>query len=399
MTMESGDIVYMDHAATTPIGPRVLEAMFPYFSEKFFNASSMYTPSQQVRKAVDDARESVASVLGCRSSEVTFTSGGTESDNAALKGVAFALRDTGMHIITSAVEHDAILHTCQWLERQGFQVTYLPVDTDGLVDPEDVGRAITQQTILVSIMYANNEIGTVEPIPEVSRVVKEQARRLGRSIVLHTDAVQAAGFLDLNVQKLCVDMLSLSAHKFYGPKGNGVLYVRRGTPFQAQQLGGSQERNRRAGTENTSGIVGTAVALQLAAQEQEEQTTHSLQLRDKLIHGIEDSIPHVRLNGHPTRRLPNNVNFVFEYVEGESLLLSLDLLGICASSGSACTTGSAEPSHVLTAIGLPMETARGALRLTVGRGNTEADVDHVLSMLPGLVDKVRALSPLGRTIN
>jgi cysteine desulfurase len=374
-----------------------MEAMLPFFTDRFSNPSSIYTPSQQARKAVDDARESVAAVLGCRPGEVIFTSGGTESDNAAMRGAAFALQHAGNHIVTTAIEHHAVLHTCQWLEKMGFQVTYLPVDKDGLVDPEEVGRALTEQTILVSVMYANNEIGTIQPIAEIAKVIKARVAALKKSIVFHTDAVQAAGFLDLSVNKLGVDMLSLSAHKFYGPKGVGVLYVRRNTPFQPQQVGGTQERNRRAGTENVPGIVGMAAALRLAAEERGGAATHCAALRNWLVRGIVDTIPNVHYNGHPSQRLPNNANFSFEFVEGESLLLNLDLLGICASSGSACTTGSTEPSHVLTAIGLSPETAHGSLRLSLGKGNTQEDVDYVVSVLPGLVQKLRAMSPLARS--
>ncbi|MBI2867717.1 MAG: cysteine desulfurase NifS [Chloroflexi bacterium] len=388
--------IYLDHAATTPVDPRVLETMLPFFSDQFHNPSSIYTPAQQARKAVDDARQQVAAVLGCKVGEVVFTSGGTESDNTALRGAAFALQGSGNHIVTSAIEHHAVLHCCHGLEKQGFRVTYVPVDRDGLVDPEAVARAVTEQTTVVSIMYGNNEIGTVQPIPDISRAVKERAKQLKRTIVMHTDAVQAAGFLDIDVQKLNVDMLSLSSHKFYGPKGVGVLYVQRGTPFQAQAVGGSQERNRRAGTENTPGIVGTATALRIAAEERESASAHCKALRDKLIAGILDGIPDVQLNGHPTQRLPNNVNVAFMHVEGESMLLNLDLAGVCASSGSACTTASVEPSHVLLALGMTTQQAQGALRLTVGKGNTQEEIDYVLSVLPGMVSKLRALSPTAR---
>ncbi|MBI2847243.1 MAG: cysteine desulfurase NifS [Chloroflexi bacterium] len=390
--------IYLDHAATTPIHPQVLEAMLPYFSQKFGNSSGVYALAQEAHKAIDEAREKVAQVLCCRPNEIIFTSGGTESDNTAIKGAAFALRKTGNHIITSSVEHHAVLHACSYMEKFGFEVTYLPVDKFGFVRVEDVERAITDRTVLVTIMLANNEIGTIEPISEIARAVKACAGKLDREIVVHTDAVQGGGTLDMDVNKLGVDMLSLSTHKFYGPKGVGVLYLRRGTPFDAQQVGGGQERNRRAGTENTAGIVGTGVALGLAAEHMDSYNEHCRKLRDRLIKGISSRIGGAYLNGHPTRRLANNVNFCFEHLEGESILLSLDLAGVAASSGSACTTGSLEPSHVLTAIGVPANLARGALRLTVGHDNTEEDIDYVLSILPGIVEKLRAMSTTAQLI-
>ncbi|MBI2886057.1 MAG: cysteine desulfurase NifS [Chloroflexi bacterium] len=390
-------LIYLDHAATTPVRPEALEAMLPYFSEQYGNPSSIYRLAQEARKAVDEARQKGARILGCRPNEVIFTSGGTESDNTALKGVAFAARQWGTHIITSAIEHHAVLHTCQFLEKFGFQVTYLPVDGEGIVDLRELEAAITDQTVLVSIMYANNEMGAIQPIAEMGALIKSRSRALGRSIAFHTDAVQAAGALDLNVTRLGVDLLSLSAHKFYGPKGAGVLYLRRGTPFLPQQQGGSQERFRRAGTENTPGIVGTAVALELAVAEQEEVSRRLSGLRDRIIREVPRRVPDTRLNGHPTRRLPNNVNFSFEGVEGEPVLLGLDFAGICASSGSACTSASLEPSHVLTALGLSADLAHASLRLTLGRDNTEADVDYLLETLPGIVARLRALSPLARS--
>ncbi len=387
-------MVYMDHAATTPVRPEVMEAMLPYFTHRFGNASSLYTLAQESRRAVDEARESVARVLGCRTSEVVFTSGGSESDNTALKGAALALRQTGNHIITTSIEHHAVIHTCQYLEDNGFRVTYLPVNRDGLVSAEDVLKAVTDETILVSVMLANNEIGTIQPVAEMARGVKETARRLNRTIVFHTDAVQAAGFLDIGVNALGVDMLSLSSHKFYGPKGVGVLYVRRGTPFTPQQFGGAQERQRRAGTENVPGIVGTAVALRLAEEEREASSESCLRLRDSLIQGIQERIERVHLNGHPTLRLPNNVNFSFEGVEGEPILLGLDFAGTAASSGSACTSGALEPSHVLLALGLPADLAQASLRLTLGKDNTQEEVEHVLRVLPDLVGRLRAMPSL-----
>ena len=392
--MADGKVIYMDHAATTALHPEVLEAMMPYFSQVYHNPSSIYGPAQLARKGLDEAREGVASVLASRPAEIVFTSGGTESDNTALKGAAMALKQSGNHIVISPIEHHAVLHTCHWLEKLGFQTTLLPLDKYGIVNPDDVGNAITDKTVLVSVMYANNEIGTVEPISDISKVVKARAKALNRSIVMHTDAVQAAGYLDLNVDKLGVDMLSLSSHKFYGPKGAGVLYIRRGTPFTSQEMGGTQERNRRAGTENMPGVVGTAAALKRAERSRDANVKHVQMLRDQMIAGIEDTISHVRLNGHPTKRLPNNVNFSFDRVEGESTLVNLDMLGVCASSGSACTTASAEPSHVLMAIGQTMDIARGALRLTLGEENTKEDVDYVLSVLPGIIERLRAMAPV-----
>ena len=391
---EQPRMVYMDHAATTPVRLEVMEAMLPYFTHRFGNASSLYTLAQESRRAVDEARESVARVLGCRTSEVVFTSGGSESDNTALKGAALALKQTGNHIITTSIEHHAILHTCQYLEDTGFRVTYLPVDRDGLVNTEDVLKAVTDETTLVSVMLANNEIGTIQPVADMARGVKEIAKKLGRTIVFHTDAVQAAGFMDIDVNALGVDMLSLSSHKFYGPKGVGVLYVRRSTPFTPQQFGGAQERQRRAGTENVPGIVGTAVALRLASEERESTSEHCLRLRDGLIQGIQERIERVHLNGHPTLRLPNNVNFSFDGVEGEPILLGLDFAGTAASSGSACTSGALEPSHVLLALGLPADLAQASLRLTLGKDNTQEDVEHVLRVLPELVGRLRAMPSL-----
>ena len=389
-------LIYMDHAATTSVHPKVLEVMLPYFSRIYGNPSSIYGIAQEARKALDEARATVAGVLGCKPAEVVFTSGGTESDNAALKGAAFALKKDGNHIITSAIEHHAVMHTCHYLEQFGFEVTYLPVDRYGLVSADDLEKAIKDKTILVSIMLANNEIGTIEPVADFARLVKAKSRQ--RKIVFHTDAVQGVGALDLDVNKLGVDMLSLSAHKFRGPKGVGVLYMRKGAPFITQQTGGAQESNRRAGTENVPGIVGTAVALKMAADNRESNSRHCQRLRDRLIKGIMSTISDVYLNGHPAQRLPNNASLSFQYVEGESILLHLDFLGIAASSGSACTSGSNDPSHVLVAIGLPEELAHGSLRFTVGTDNTDEDVEYVLSVLPGIVQKLREMSPLTSTI-
>ncbi len=385
-------VIYLDHAATTSLRPQVLEAMLPYFSERYGNPSSIYGLAQEARKAVDDARERVAMVLGCRASDVVFTGGGTESDNTALKGAALALRQTGNHIITTSIEHHAVLHTCQFLEDLDFEVTYLPVDRYGMIDLDDLEDAITDRTILVSVMLANNEIGTILPVGEAARLVKARARAMERTIVVHTDAVQGAGYLDLDVRELGVDMLSLSSHKFHGPKGAGVLYVKRGIPFTPQEVGGGQERQRRAGTENVPGIVGTAVALELADQERERVSDHTRHLREALIEGISRRVEGARLNGHPTHRLPNNVNFSFEGVDGESLLLGLDLAGVAASTGSACTSASLEPSNVLVATGLTAEMAQASLRLTLGRDNTEEEIQQVLDALPDLISRLRGLA-------
>ena len=392
-------MIYMDHAATTPVRPEVLEAMLPYFSEKYGNSSSLYTLAQESRKALDESREIVSRILGCRSSEIIFTSGGSESDNAALKGSALASRGSGNHIITTSIEHHAVLHTCQFLEDFGFEVTYLPVDRDGLVDPSNVIAAMTDQTILVSIMLANNEVGTIEPVSDLAFRVKEEAKNRGRTVVFHTDAVQAPGYIDIDVKSLGIDMLSLSSHKFYGPKGTGILYVKRNTPFISQQMGGAQERQRRAGTENLPGIVGTALALQLADKERDENVKRCTFLRNKIINGIQDTIPGAKLNGHPTLRLANNINFSFKGVEGEPILLGLDFAGIAVSSGSACSSGSLDPSHVLLAIGLSADLAHGSLRITLGKDNTEEEADHILKILPELVDRLRSMNSLSKTLS
>ncbi|MBE3566417.1 MAG: cysteine desulfurase NifS [Thermogemmatispora sp.] len=379
-------LIYLDHAATTALDPRVLEAMLPYLTSDYGNASSIYTLGRRAMQAIDRAREEIAAILNCRPTEIVFTGCGSESDNLAIKGVALAARNKGQHIITSSIEHHAVLHTCHYLERFGFNVTYLPVDEHGLVDPEAVERAITAETVLVSVMYANNEIGTIEPVEEIGRICRQ------RKVPFHIDAVQAGGALPLDVKALNADLLSLSAHKFYGPKGVGILYVRQGVRLLPQQQGGSQERGRRAGTENVAGIVGAATALRLAYEELEQVQPRLRTMRDRLIEGILSRVPRSRLTGHPTRRLANNASFCFEGVEGESILLNLDLLNIAASTGSACTSGSVEPSHVLVALGLPPEWARGSLRLTLGKDNSEEDVDTVLSVLPGIVEKLRSLA-------
>lgn len=381
--------IYLDHAATTPVDPDVLAAMLPYLGAEFGNPSSLYRLGGKAHTALDQARQQVAEVLHARPREVTFTGCGSESDNLALRGVAAALRERGRHLITSAVEHHAVGRTCEYLERyEGFQVTTLPVDGDGLVDPDDVGRAITPETVLVSVMYANNEVGTIQPIGEITRIAH------ARGVLCHTDAVQAAGSLDLDVDALGVDLLSISGHKFYAPKGVGVLYVRDGTPLAPQLTGGGQERGRRAGTENVAFAVGLGHALQLAYAHQPAENQRLAALRDRLIQGVLGAIPQARLTGHPTRRLPNHASFVFPGLEGEALLLQLDLAGIAAGSGSACAAADDGVSHVLTAMGLNVFTARGSLRLTLGRSNSAEDVERVLALLPPMVQRLRDLSPL-----
>ncbi len=378
----------MDHAATTPTDVEVVKAMEPYFSLRYGNPNSIHLFGQEAREAVEEAREKVAHLIGANPSEIVFTAGGTEADNYAIKGIAWANQKKGNHIITSKIEHHAVLHSCQFLEKQGFKVTYLPVDKYGLIDPEDVKRAITDNTILVTIMHANNEIGTIEPIKKISKVVKKAG------IYFHTDSVQTTGHIPIDVNDLGVDMLSMSGHKFYGPNGVGALYLRKGTRIVTLMDGGAQEKNRRAGTENVAGIVGLGKAAELAEkrllQGKEDEV---IKLRDKLIKDITEKIDHTRLNGHATKRLPGNANFCFEFIEGESMLLSLDMEGVAASSGSACTSGSLEASHVLLAIGLPPEIAHGSLRLTLGKGNTNEEIDYVISILPGVIEKLRALSP------
>ena len=392
--MASPSVIYLDHAGTTATDPQVLQAMLPYFSQLFGNPSSIHTVGQEARHALDLAREKVSKVLHCRTNEVVFTSGGTEADNAAVHGAVIALQETGNHIITSSVEHHAVLHSCQYLENIGFDVTYLPVDAYGMVSAESVRNAIKDRTTLVTIMYANNEIGTINPIVDIAAAVRQRADELDRTIVMHTDAVQAAGFLDLNVRRLGVDMMSLSAHKFYGPKGAGVLFVRRGTPFLPLILGGGQERERRSGTENIAAIVGLSVALGLADANREANSAQCAALRDQIIQRVLAEIPGCGLNGHPTDRLPNNINFSFEGVEGEAILLGLDVAGIAASSGSACSSGSLEPSHVLLALGQTAELARGSLRITLGKENTEAEIEYLLKVLVELMQQLREMPTL-----
>lgn len=385
----TGDrLVYLDHAATTPTAPEVVEAMLPFFTRRFGNPSSIYGIARDSREAIDNAREQVAAALNAAPEEIYMTSGGTEADNWAIKGFAYANRARGKHIITSAIEHHAVLHTCQYLETQGFPVTYLPVDEHGRVDPGALEEALTKSTLLVSIMAANNEIGTLEPIRECARICRDH------DIRFHTDAVQAIGSVPVDVEAMGVDMLSLSAHKFYGPKGVGALFVRKGVRLDNLLHGGGQERRRRAGTENLAGIAGMGAAIQRAVERREEYAARMAALRDRLYRGITERIEHVRLNGHPTERLPGNLSCSFEFIEGESILLMLDAAGICASSGSACTSGSLDPSHVLLAIGLPHEIAHGSLRLTLGESNTDGDIDYVLETLPPIVERLRTMSPL-----
>jgi len=380
--------IYLDHAATTPTHPEVVKAMLPYFTDAFGNPSSIYSYGQEAKGAIEEARKKVADLIGARDEEIVFTSGGTEADNQAIKGVAYANESRGNHIITSSIEHHAVLETCKFLEKRGFDVTYLPVDESGMVDPGDVQKAITNKTILISVMHANNEMGTIEPIAEIGRVARKA------EIYFHTDAVQTVGHILVNVNELGVDLLSMSAHKLYGPKGVGALYVRKGSRLTPFMHGGEQERRQRASTENVPGIVGFGKAVELARQEMSQEAERITYLRDQLIKGLLERIDHVRLNGHHTKRLPSNVNVSVEYVEGESMVLNLDLEGICASTGSACSSSSLEPSHVLLAMGLPHELAHGSLRFSLGKWTTEEEIKRVLDVLPRIIAKLRAMSPL-----
>ena len=379
-------LIYLDNAATTAVRPEVLDAMLPYFSKTYGNPSSIHTIGREAKIAVENARKQVAAAIGAQPQEIYFTGCGSESDNWAIRGIADVAK--GKHIITSAIEHHAVLHTTEYLEKKGYSVTYLPVDEYGRVSPQDVADAITDDTILITIMTANNEIGTIQPIAEIADIAK------AAGIPFHTDAVQAVGAIPVDVKALNVDLLSLSAHKFNGPKGIGALYIRKGLRISPFVFGGAQERKMRAGTENLASIVGLGKAIELAAAELEEHGRHLSALRDKLINGVFQSIPDVRLNGHPTNRLPNNFNMCFRYIEGESLLMRLDLAGIEGSSGSACTSGSLDPSHVLLAIGLKHEIAHGSLRLTLGLDTTDEDIDYVLQELPKIVQTLREMSPL-----
>lgn len=380
--------IYLDNSATTPLKKEVLDAMLPYLTEHYGNPSSIYKIGREAKQAIEEAREKVATALGASSKEIFFTGCGTEADNWAIKGIAQAKSKLGRHIITSKIEHHAVLHTLESLEKEGYEVTYLEVDEYGKISLDDLKSAIRPDTILITIMTANNEVGTIEPIAEIGKIAKEN------NIVFHTDAVQAIGSIAIDVASMNIDMLSLSAHKFGGPKGIGALYVRSGLRPAVFMHGGAQEKARRAGTENVASIVGLGKAIELATQNLEEKTAKIRAMRDRLIKEIPEKIPYVKLNGHPTDRLPGNVNFSFEFIEGESLLLMLDMNGIAASSGSACTSGSLDPSHVLLALGLPHEIAHGSLRLSIGEINCDEDIDYVLETLPNIVQRLRDMSPL-----
>ena len=381
-------IIYLDNAATTKTAPEVVEAMLPYFSEHYGNPSSIYSLGTESKKVVSEVRESIAKSLGAANNEIYFTAGGSEADNWAIKATAEAYVQKGKHIITSAIEHHAVLHTCEYLEKRGFEVTYVGVDENGILKLDELEKAIRPDTILISVMFANNEIGTIQPIKEIGRIAKEH------DVLFHTDAVQAYGQLPINVDEYQIDMLSASAHKLNGPKGIGFLYIRKGLKTRSFIHGGAQERSRRAGTENVPGIVGLGAASARAFSRMEEKTKKEIELRDYLIRRIEEEVPYCRLNGDRTQRLPNNVNFSFRFVEGESLLIMLDMRGICASSGSACTSGSLDPSHVLLAIGLPHEIAHGSLRLTLSEENTKEELDTTVEAIKEIVARLRDMSPL-----
>ena len=381
-------MIYLDNAATTKTAPEVVEAMLPYFSELYGNPSSVYQFSQKSKEAIAASRETIAGALGAKPEEIYFTAGGTEADNWAIKAAAEAYRAKGNHIITSKIEHHAVLHTCQWLEKQGYEVTYLDVDESGIVKLDQLKKAVRPETILISIMFANNEIGTIQPVKEIGQIAREHG------ILFHTDAVQAFGQIPIQVDELGIDMLSSSGHKLNGPKGIGFLYIRKGVKIRSFIHGGAQERKRRAGTENVPGIVGYGAAVERAVRTMEERTAMERKLRDHLIDRVLHEVPYTRLNGHRTRRLPNNANFSFQFVEGESLLIMLDMEGICGSSGSACTSGSLDPSHVLLAIGLPHEIAHGSLRLTLSEETTKEELDYVVEAIKKIVEKLRGMSPL-----
>ena len=381
-------LIYLDNAATTQVYPEVLKAMEPYFTEYYGNPSSIYSFAGESKKAVDGARQTIADFLHATSEEIYFTGGGSESDNWALKATAEAYKSKGKHIITSKIEHHAILHTCEYLEKQGFEVTYLDVDENGLVNPEEVEKAIRPDTILISVMFANNEIGTIEPIAEIGKIAKEHG------VLFHTDAVQAFGHVPIDVDKMNIDMLSASGHKINGPKGIGLMYIRKGLKLGSFIHGGAQERHRRAGTHNVPGIVGFAKAVELASAHLEERMKYESELRDYYIHRVETEIPYAKLNGDRTSRLPNNTNFCFRFIEGESMLILLDQKGICASSGSACTSGSLDPSHVLLAIGLPHEIAHGSLRVTLSEKTTKEEIDYTVDELKKIIERLRSMSPL-----
>ncbi|HEX2925771.1 MAG TPA: cysteine desulfurase NifS [Ruminiclostridium sp.] len=384
--------VYLDHAATTYVKPEVFEAMKPFFTEHFGNASSIYSLGRDSKKAVEEAREKVAKAIGAEPREIYFTGSGSEADNWAVKGIAAANKKKGNHIITSAIEHPALMNSCKYLEGEGFEVTYLPVDSDGQISPEQVRNAIKDNTILISIMFANNEIGTLQPIKEIGAIAKE------KGVIFHTDAVQAVGNVKIDVQELNIDLLSLSGHKFYGPKGIGALYIRKGVKISSFIHGGQQERGKRASTENVPAIIGLGKAIELATQNLDEYNKKLIELREKTIEGLLAKVPYIKLNGHRNNRLPGNVNISFQFIEGESLLLMLDMKGIYGSSGSACSSGSLDPSHVLLAIGLPHEIAHGSLRLTFGDENTQEDVDYILEVIPQMVSRLRDMSPLWEAV-
>lgn len=380
--------IYFDHSATTPVLPEAVEAMLPCFTDYFGNASEPHLPGREAKKLLEASRETVARAIGVHPEEIIFTAGGTESDNLALKGVAEALSKKGNHIITSSIEHPAIGNTCKYLQRRGFKITYVPVDKYAIVDPDDVAAAVTDRTILISIMHANNVVGSIQPLAEIGKIARE------RGIIFHTDAVQSFGTLETDVGKLNVDLMSMSSHKLHGPKGVGALYIRKGTKLTPQMEGGEHERRRRAGTENVPGIVGFAKAVEIAMAEREEKVERLEELRKYLVAGVLERIEEVSYNGHPEKRLPGNANFSFKYIEGESLVLQLDMVGIAVSSGSACASASLEPSHVLLAMGLTAEDAHGSLRVTMGRSNTKEEVDYFLEVLPEVVGKLRRMSPL-----
>jgi len=381
-------IIYLDNAATTKTAPEVVDAMLPYFTEYYGNASTIYDLGNHSKNAMNEARDIIADALGAKGEEIYFTAGGSESDNWALKATAEAYKSKGNHIITSKIEHHAILHTCEWLEKQGFEVTYVDVDENGVIKLDELKKAIRPTTILISVMFANNEIGTIQPIKEIGSIAKEHG------ILFHTDAVQAFGQVPINVDECHIDMLSASGHKLNGPKGIGFLYIRKGVKIRSFVHGGAQERKRRAGTENIPGIVGLGVATKRAIATMQERTAKEIELRDYMIDRILKEIPYTRLNGHRTNRLPNNANFSFQFIEGESMLIMLDMDGICGSSGSACTSGSLDPSHVLLAIGLPHEIAHGSLRLTLSEEITKEDIDFVIEKLTKIIERLRSMSPL-----
>lgn len=380
--------IYFDNAATTKLDDEVLKEMLPYLKDNYGNPSSIYKLGREARKAIEDSREKIAKVLNCKANEIYFTAGGSESDNTAIKGIAKANKKRGNHIITSKIEHPAVLETCKQLEKEGFEITYISVDEKGIVDLEELKKSIKPTTILITIMFANNEIGTIQPIEEIEKIAK------GNNIYFHTDSVQAVGSIKIDVQKLNIDSLSLSGHKFYGPKGVGALYVKTGVPFEKFISGGHQERNKRAGTENVAGIVGIGKAIELAYENLDEYNKKIKELRDYYVKQVEEKIPYIKINGDMEKRLPGNSNISFRFIEGEGLLLNLDLKGICASSGSACTSGSLDPSHVLLAIGLPHEIAHGSLRVSIGKYNTKEEIDYLIENLMEIVTRLREMSPL-----